>query len=657
MINQNLLYGVLVLILAYMRINPAKNILCYVILFLIALVILFPVEGWTVSTSPSTDDNKISNFRLFITDKTSGSSSSTPLNLSELPAKFYTDDDKIDNSKIKIELEFDYKFSTSQIEKLNAITSAKFPELTDDTNLKSYNNLLNMLMNSDSNLSGEGFQIKIAEMDETVEPATENKVVINHVFDDSNLKIKGKSNTNITKSDIVGTSSTGTAQKVTFSLDLTEIYNSMKFTNDKKYSIFYNSQGAACLEGCTLPPSVGSTYQCEQQEAQTESCDLNAFGEGIAAHNTQADCSLAGGDYTPGNNTCVNESGISNITCPSDPSDAGDCVVSDTIFPQTEIQITTIEQHAAPTGDEHTLYYIIKTEQSHGISRQNSGKILIGNLDAGASADAVTLPPGLYDLHHNLAFNYGDDALLLDDNASGNLANAVAGKQSITVHAAGETGARFTVTNSVIKTNEGICVFTSTGTCASPCESTVGGDGRSACEGHMTNPSGGERVSICSYTPQQDAGICLPDSAYYDTKLCTKTEGTDNKYAYYDHDSSLSYGTCGSNSFKSVDATSFTKWGEDIEIRKNVDGPDGSESSEEAGDSSSAPAGASSSTPSTDAEGGLSVLGVEFSESELIAGGVFIALLFIGIVWRVMSGGDKIPSSDRKVQEVESSIQ
>ena len=165
MINQDLLYGVLVLILAYMRINPGKNILCYVILFLIALVILFPVEGWTVSTSPSTDYNKISNFRLFITDKTPGSSSSTPLNLSELPAKFYTDDDKIDNSKIKIELEFDYKFSTSQIDKLNTISVDDFPGLTDDTNLKNYNNLLNMLMNDNTNLSGEGFQIKIAEME------------------------------------------------------------------------------------------------------------------------------------------------------------------------------------------------------------------------------------------------------------------------------------------------------------------------------------------------------------------------------------------------------------------------------------------------------------------------------------------------------------
>ena len=55
MINQDLLYGVLVLILAYMRINPGKNILCYVILFLIALVILFPVEGWSTADAATTD--------------------------------------------------------------------------------------------------------------------------------------------------------------------------------------------------------------------------------------------------------------------------------------------------------------------------------------------------------------------------------------------------------------------------------------------------------------------------------------------------------------------------------------------------------------------------------------------------------------------------
>ena len=49
MINQNLLYGLILFILAYMRINPGKNILCYIILFLIALIILYPVEGWSVA--------------------------------------------------------------------------------------------------------------------------------------------------------------------------------------------------------------------------------------------------------------------------------------------------------------------------------------------------------------------------------------------------------------------------------------------------------------------------------------------------------------------------------------------------------------------------------------------------------------------------------
>ena len=245
MINQNLLYGLLLFILAYMRINPGKNILCYIILFLIALIILYPVEGWTVSTASSNDDNKISNFVIVLTDKTldgssSDSGSSTPLDLKKLPAKFFKDN-KIDKSKIKIELQFDYKFSTSQIEKLNAITADEFDNFTDTKNLKTYNNLLNMLMNQDNNLSGEGFQIKIAEMDGT----TENNVVINHVFDDSGtLKIKSGDDftSNITKSEIIGTFFYGNCSKKTFSIDLTEIYNSKKFTKDKKYRIFYNSQ-------------------------------------------------------------------------------------------------------------------------------------------------------------------------------------------------------------------------------------------------------------------------------------------------------------------------------------------------------------------------------------------------------------------------------
>ena len=220
MINQNLLYGLILFILAYMRINPGKNILCYIILFLIALVILYPVEGWSVSTASSNDDNKISNFVIVLTDKTldgSSSDSDSPatLDLNKLPTKFYKDN-KIDNSKIKIELQFDYKFSTSQIEKLNAITADNFDsDFNNSTkNLKTYNNLLNMLMNEDNNLSGEGFQIKIAEMDGT----TENNVIINHVFDDSNLKIKSgdEFKSTITKSEIIGTSSTGTAQKKNF---------------------------------------------------------------------------------------------------------------------------------------------------------------------------------------------------------------------------------------------------------------------------------------------------------------------------------------------------------------------------------------------------------------------------------------------------------
>ena len=54
MINQNLLYGLILFILAYMRINPGKNILCYIILFLIALIVLYPVEGWSIADAATT---------------------------------------------------------------------------------------------------------------------------------------------------------------------------------------------------------------------------------------------------------------------------------------------------------------------------------------------------------------------------------------------------------------------------------------------------------------------------------------------------------------------------------------------------------------------------------------------------------------------------
>ena len=81
---------------------------------------------------------------------------------------------------------------------------------------------------------------------------------------------------------------------------------------------------------------------------------------------------------------------------------------------------------------------------------------------------------------------------------------------------------------------------------------------QNACNGALA-PTGSDSSSgtqVCTYTPQQDAGICLPNDAYYNTKLCNGETGrgiSQTKYAYYEQDGLLRYGTCGnSKSFKAV---------------------------------------------------------------------------------------------------------
>ena len=53
MINQNLLYGLILFILAYMKLIQVK-IYCVIILFLIALIVLYPIEGWSVVDAATT---------------------------------------------------------------------------------------------------------------------------------------------------------------------------------------------------------------------------------------------------------------------------------------------------------------------------------------------------------------------------------------------------------------------------------------------------------------------------------------------------------------------------------------------------------------------------------------------------------------------------
>ena len=632
MINKILIYGLVLFILVYMRINPGKNILCYIILFLIALVILSPVEGWSVSIEPSNDDNKISNFNIFVTDITLDSSSSDGNSLpedilSKLPAKFYTDDDKIDNSKIKIELQFDYKFSTTQIEKLDAITADNFPGLTNDTNLHSYNNLLNMLMNEDTNLSGEGFQIKIAEMDGT----TENNVVINRVFDDSNLKIKSGTlfKSSITKSDIIGTPPAIQAKKIILRLDLTEIYNSNKFVKDKQYSIFYNTQstaGCPVRGNCVAP--TGSAYQCDKRLTQTESCALEpgilSRWSGLAPGSVDVITRIddAGSEVCPEEywtriGTCSTSVEITNppagvtpgasINCPTQgrtrattgevacfPSEVAK-TNSSIVFPAADISITGVRR-ISTNANVANGGFVLQTASPHGLTLTDKTHILIGDSNThNPGENGIIIPPGLCDLidpNPNVVWGvtpavpYTNQILIhlsgplaswanthdaLDYDAIGALAAAAAARATPPGVAVGEF---VPVINSVIKSNPCTYEDNRVGTCNNPCDAVQ--QSITASEGTELNmlqhyrdcasPHAGG-VQMCSYVRQPE-GICLPDVGYYDTKLCTKTGGTDNRYSHYNQDALLSYGTCSSNSFKAVDATSFTKW-KDIEIKKD----------------------------------------------------------------------------------------
>jgi hypothetical protein len=144
MINQNLLYGLILFILAYMRINPGKNILCYIILFLIALVILYPVEGWSTGDDDLEEGTNIFYDFEVVVESSDGSS----INEGELLSLS-------DGQSVK--LKFKYNVSTTEYTKIAGYTEQVLAEVPE--NIVSYRNIINLLANNDDNQSNLRYKL------------------------------------------------------------------------------------------------------------------------------------------------------------------------------------------------------------------------------------------------------------------------------------------------------------------------------------------------------------------------------------------------------------------------------------------------------------------------------------------------------------------